>query len=218
MPAQSPRCSEPLLAQQVQRCCASSRRRNPPYKLSTGPFRAAPASNWHELSQAPPYALGWGCDWAGHRRCPCGWCSGSAGTLLAGIDWRTRQLPGVIVNSCLLLVATLAGTASVVTADWLGLLRAAAGWAVGGALFGLIWLASPRSLGYGDVRLAALLGMSLNWLNSAAPLPGLFLALVLAAANGLLLRATHRLERGQPIPLGPFPIAGAVVAALLQPA
>lgn len=143
---------------------------------------------------------------------------GAAGTLLAGIDWRTRQLPGVIVNSCLLLVATLAGTASVVTADWLGLLRAAAGWAVGGALFGLIWLASPRSLGYGDVRLAALLGMSLNWLNSAAPLPGLFLALVLAAANGLLLRATHRLERGQPTPLGPFLIASAVVAALLQPA
>lgn len=142
---------------------------------------------------------------------------GAAGVLLADIDWRTRQLPGAIANPCLLATAAWIGTASVVTADWGGLLRAAAGWAAGGALFGLVWLVSPSSLGYGDVRLAALLGMSLSWLDAAAPSPGLFLALVLAAATGLLLRATHRLDRSQPIPLGPFLLAGAVAAAVLHP-
>ena len=142
---------------------------------------------------------------------------GAAGALLAVIDWRTLQLPGAIVNACLLLAAAWIVAASVVTGDWHGLQRAVAGWAAGGALFGLIWLASPRSLGYGDVRLAALLGMSLSWLDAATPLPGLFLALVLAAAAGLLLRATHHLDRGQPLPLGPFLLAGAV-AAVLHPA
>lgn len=143
---------------------------------------------------------------------------GAAGVLLAGIDWRTRQLPGAIVNPCLLITAVWIGIASISTADWNGLLRATAGWAAGSALFGLLWLASPASLGYGDVRLAALIGMSLSWLDAAAPLPGLFLALVLAATTGLLLRATHRLHRGQPIPLGPFLLAGAIAAALLHPA
>ena len=143
---------------------------------------------------------------------------GAAGTLLADIDWRTRQLPGAIVKPCLLLAASWIITTSLLTGDWAGLQRAATGWTAGGALFGLTWLASPRSLGYGDVRLAALLGMSLTWLDAAAPLPALFLALVLAAVTGLSLRATHHLNRDQPIPLGPFLLAGAVAAAHLHPA
>ena len=142
---------------------------------------------------------------------------GAAGTLLAVLDWRTRQLPGAIVNPCLLIAAVLIAALSATAADWPALLRAGTGWAIGGGLFGLIWLASPRSLGYGDVRLAALLGMALSWLSATAPLPGLFLALVLAAATGTAMRVSRRLDRGQHIPLGPFLIAGSIAAVLLQP-
>lgn len=84
-------------------------------------------------------------------------------------------------------------TTSAVTADWPALLRTSAGWAARGGPFGpLIWPAAPVNPGYGDVRLSALLGMSLCWLSAAAPLAALFLALALvfAAAAGLLLRAT----------------------------
>ena len=141
---------------------------------------------------------------------------GAVGTLLAAVDWRTRQLPGAIVNPCLLFSAALIIAISAGTADWASLLFAAGGWAVAGGLFGLIWLVSPRSLGHGDVRLAALLAMCLGWCDATALLPALFLALVLAAGAGLLLRLGRWLHRGQPIPLGPFLIAGAVTAVLLS--
>lgn len=80
-------------------------------------------------------------------------------------------------------------------------MHAGAGWAAGATLFGLAWLASPRSLGYGDVRLAALLGTTLGWGSAAAAISGLFLALVLAAAAGLSMRAVGRLQSDGLIPL-----------------
>lgn len=106
---------------------------------------------------------------------------------------------------------------SLVTADWAGLAQAGAGWAAAAVLFGLLWFASPRNLGYGDVRLGALLGLALGWSSATALLSALFLTLVLAAAVGLAMRAAGRLEADGMIPLGPFLIAGSVAAVLIQP-
>lgn len=137
---------------------------------------------------------------------------GAAGALLAVVDARTRQLPAAIVNPCLLLVAATIASLTIVTSDWPGLTRAVAGWAAGGVLFGLMWLVAPASLGYGDARLAALLGMSLAWLSWTQLYLGLFLALLLASvvAVALLLQGKGR---DHAIALGPFLIAGAALSA-----
>lgn len=142
---------------------------------------------------------------------------GAVGTLLGEIDWRTQQLPAALVNPTLLTTAALITGTSAATSDWTGLIHAGAGWAAGTTLFGLAWLASPRSLGYGDVRLGALLGTALGWGSAAAAISGLFLALVLAAAIGLIMRAAGRLQSDGLIPLGPFLVAGSIAAVLVQP-
>lgn len=138
-------------------------------------------------------------------------CLGAVGTLLAVIDAHTRQLPASIINPCLLLVAAGILALSTATSDWSGLARAAAGWAAGGGLFGLVWLGAPASLGYGDVRLAALLAMALSWLSWPQLYLGLFFALLLGSviAIVLLLRGAGRRHT---IPFGPFLIAGAALA------
>lgn len=127
---------------------------------------------------------------------------GAVGTLLAEIDWRTQQLPAALVNPTLLTTTALIGGTSTATSDWTGLVHAVARWAAGAALFGLAWLASPRSLGYGDVRLGALLGTALGWGSAAAAVVALLFALVLAAAAGLSMRAVGRLQSDGLIPLG----------------
>lgn len=127
---------------------------------------------------------------------------GAVGTLLAEIDWRTQQLPAALVNPTLLTTAALIAGTSTATSDWRGLVHAVAGWAAGATLFGLAWLASPRSLGYGDVRLGALLGTALGWMSAAVAISALFLALVLAAAVGLSMRMAGRLQSDGLIPLG----------------
>jgi leader peptidase (prepilin peptidase) / N-methyltransferase len=83
-------------------------------------------------------------------------------------------------------------------------------------LFLLGWLAALRSLGYGDVRLAALLGLALGWLGWAALLLALFAGLLLAAAGGGVLALSGRLQADHQLPFGPFLLGGAVLAVLVS--
>lgn len=78
-----------------------------------------------------------------------------------------------------------------------------------GALFLLIAIASRGGMGGGDVKLAAMMGAFLGW-------PTIVVALLVAftsgAVVGLLLIATGRRSRKDPIPFGPALAAGAVAA------
>ena len=81
------------------------------------------------------------------------------------------------------------------------------------AIFYLLALASPRSVGLGDVKLAALLAGYLawhGWLTAFAGLAGGFLAAGIAA---LVLLALGRADRSSHLPMGPFLIAAAVFIA-----
>jgi leader peptidase (prepilin peptidase)/N-methyltransferase len=69
-------------------------------------------------------------------------------------------------------------------------------------------------MGFGDVRLAGLLGFFLGWLGLAHVALGLFLGFLFGAVLGALLLATGRRNRRQAIPFGPFLAAGAIVAVL----
>ena len=90
---------------------------------------------------------------------------GAVANLLAVIDWRIRRLPAGVVNPSQIVVALGLAAAAAATSDWALLLRAAGGWAVAGGIFLVGWLVRPGDLGYGDVRLAALLGMALTGLS-----------------------------------------------------
>jgi len=90
----------------------------------------------------------------------------------------------------------------------------------GAAWFIVFWLLnffSPRSLGYGDVRLSLVLGIALGWLGVGDVLIGFFAANLLGAIIGLTLIGFKKMSRDQPIPYGVYLAAGATLAVLIGP-
>lgn len=139
------------------------------------------------------------------------------GVVLAYVDLRTRMLPNRLVFPTYAVVVPLALLGRPVTGDWDGVVGSALGWAVGGGFFLLVWLISPASMGYGDVRLAGLIGIVLGHLGWGPVLLGLWSGLLLGGIGGLLLRSLDR-RRSRAYPLGPFLLLGVVVGVLLGPA
>jgi leader peptidase (prepilin peptidase)/N-methyltransferase len=77
--------------------------------------------------------------------------------------------------------------------------------------------ASPRALGFGDVRLAAMLGLGLGWLGWRYVVLGFFSANLIGAAIGMTLIATKRMSRNQQVPYGVFLAMGTAFAIFAGP-
>jgi len=137
---------------------------------------------------------------------------GAVGIALALIDLELRKLPNAIVLPSYPVIAVLLTGAAVWQHDWWPLARAGLGTL---ALFGfylLLVLVAPAGMGWGDVKLAGLLGGVLAYLSWSALLIGGFSAFVLGAAVGVAAMALGRAGRKTALPFGPFMIAGALLA------
>jgi leader peptidase (prepilin peptidase)/N-methyltransferase len=136
---------------------------------------------------------------------------------LSCIDLELLVLPKKIIYPTLILVALLLVMASAATHEWDRLFTGAiyaAGWFV---VFFLMNFASPRVLGFGDVRLAPLLGLALGWLGWRYVALGFFSANLIGAVIGISLIALKRMNRNQPVPYGVFLAAGAALAIFAGP-
>ncbi|MEU8186511.1 hypothetical protein AB0C00_04240, partial [Micromonospora carbonacea] len=80
--------------------------------------------------------------------------------------------------------------------------------------YALLALLPGSRLGFGDVKLAAVLGLPLGWLGWPALLTGLVLPHVLHGLAVLGLLAARRIRRDTLLPLGPALLAGAWLATL----
>jgi leader peptidase (prepilin peptidase) / N-methyltransferase len=129
---------------------------------------------------------------------------------LAVVDWRTRLLPTYIIAPAYGVVVAVALVGWVVTRDTDALVHAALGWLVYGGLFALLWFIYPRGLGYGDVRLAGLLGIALGWLGWGPVLVGMYAGLLLGGVLGLVLVMLKVVDRGNN-PFGPYMLTGALI-------
>lgn len=134
---------------------------------------------------------------------------------LAWIDWRTRYLPTrIIAPTYVVLLALILINAVLPWGDGLeGLKHAALGWLGIGGLYLLLWLVYPRGIGYGDVRLSGLLGLSLGHLGFTESLVGGYAGFLLGAIGGVVLARMKR-TKGRHFPFGPFMVAGAFLAVL----
>ena len=137
---------------------------------------------------------------------------------LSAIDLEKLTLPKRVVYPSLALVVVLLAIAAAHDDAWTRLgvaVLCAVAWFL---LFFVINLASPRVLGFGDVRLSPLLGIFLGWFGWRFAVVGFFLANLVGAVVGLALIAAHRMDRSQPVPYGVFLAVGAVGTFLAGPA
>ena len=113
-----------------------------------------------------------------------------------------------------------AGIKEIVERDWVPLATAVAGALLFANAFALIWMLTTRFtgmlvLGFGDVRLAAVLGLLLGWYGLPfvlyGALAGHLLALVIAVATCIRKRGLHlRYSFGPPL------IAGTLAVVLIH--
>jgi leader peptidase (prepilin peptidase)/N-methyltransferase len=76
---------------------------------------------------------------------------------------------------------------------------------------------SPSGMSLGDVKLATSLGTLLAWFSWRLLLVGGFAGFLLGGVFAGALLVSRRAGRKQPIPFGPFMIAGAILAVLAWP-
>jgi leader peptidase (prepilin peptidase)/N-methyltransferase len=131
---------------------------------------------------------------------------------LALIDLDVRRLPNAIVLPSYVVGGLLLLPAAAVHSDWWsagrGLLAMAALWAFYLALAFLY----PGGMGFGDVKLAGLLGLYLGWLGWSSLWVGAFAGFLLGGLAGAGLLLAGRANRKTAIPFGPAMLAGALLA------
>jgi leader peptidase (prepilin peptidase)/N-methyltransferase len=133
---------------------------------------------------------------------------------LATCDVEHHLLPRRIVYPTAGASAALLVVAATATGEWRRLGIAAACAAVGFGALLAIHAVNPKWLGFGDVRLAGLIGLVVGWVSPLS----LWVALVAADVAGLAvmgaLVALGRARRDTAFPFGVFLAAGAIVAVL----
>lgn len=133
------------------------------------------------------------------------------GVALALIDVDVQRLPDSIV-----LPSYLVGLALLLLDPVWGLLgRSLLAMVALLAFYFLLALIHPGGIGYGDVKLAGLLGLYLGWLGWSAVLIGTFAGFVFGGLVGAGLLLTGRATRKSAIAFGPYMLAGAMLALFL---
>ncbi|ROP26829.1 prepilin peptidase [Pseudokineococcus lusitanus] len=136
---------------------------------------------------------------------------GCVAVALAAIDLDTHRLPDAIVLPSYVVGAVLLLVAAAATGEWDALVRAAVGGAGLWLLYFGVAVARPGGMGFGDVKLAGLLGMHLAFLGWAELAAGAFAGFLVGGVVGVALLATRRAGRKTAVPYGPSMLVGAAL-------
>jgi leader peptidase (prepilin peptidase)/N-methyltransferase len=121
---------------------------------------------------------------------------------LSVIDLDHFLLPNRVIYPSAAMVVPLLALASYLTDDWGAFGRAVLAAVIDFAIFYVIWFVAPGAMGFGDVRLAALLGFALGWISWPALWLGAFLPFLLGTVGGIAVAA--------PVVLAPMAIGAAL--------
>jgi len=134
------------------------------------------------------------------------------GIALAMIDIELKRLPNRIVLPSYPVLGLLLAGAAVADGDGWRLVRAILAAAALFGFFVVLSFAYPSGMGFGDTKLAGVLGLVLGYLSWSAVLVGTFTGFVLGALVGVVVLASGRGNRKTALPFGPFLIGGALIA------
>jgi leader peptidase (prepilin peptidase) / N-methyltransferase len=128
---------------------------------------------------------------------------------LALIDIDTRTLPNRIVLPAYAIGGIPLILSLMIVGDWERIVSAVVGCAGLFAFYLLLALARPGGMGFGDVKLAGVIGLYLGSLGWAQLVIGGFAAFLLGGLFGIALALGRRVTRRSGIPFGPWMLAGA---------
>ncbi|WP_349902542.1 prepilin peptidase [Parafrigoribacterium humi] len=128
---------------------------------------------------------------------------------LALIDLDVHRLPNTIVLPAYLVATVLLVASATLSGDYGGLVRAAIGGAALGIAYLLMAVVAPGGMGFGDVKLAGVLGIFLGWIGWGALVVGAIAAFLLGGIFGIILILARRGGRKTAIPFGPWMLLGA---------
>ncbi len=144
---------------------------------------------------------------------PAYWWAAGVAITLALTDVDVRRIPNRILYPGTAVGLVLLGVGSWIDATPAALLRAVAGGAIYFGLLAAIAIAARGGFGFGDVKLAFLLGLYLGHRSWAALAVGVFAAFLVGGVVAVGLLAARRARRGDAIAFGPAMIAAAFLAA-----
>lgn len=134
-----------------------------------------------------------------------------AASVLVVVDIEHHRLPSRLLYPTAVTAAVLLAVAAAVREDWSAYLRSLEATGVVYVVFFALVLISPKALGMGDVRLAALLASYLGFQSWLLVYVGLFAGFLLGAVIALALLISRRATRSTAIPFGPALIAGTLL-------
>ena len=135
------------------------------------------------------------------------------GVALSVIDWHTKLLPRVIVVPATLVTILLVLAVGFATDEREAVVRALVAMLVARSFFWVLWFVRSAGMGFGDVRLSAVIGLVLGWAGWDELALGVWSSFVLFAVPALVVIVARRdrtlLKRS--FPFGPFMVVGALV-------
>jgi leader peptidase (prepilin peptidase)/N-methyltransferase len=140
---------------------------------------------------------------------------GAVGIALAAIDLDVHRLPNALTLPSYLVGAVLLTIAAVADGKPSRIVGALLGMAVLYVFYFILVAAYPRGMGFGDVKLAGVLGLFLGYLGWAVLAVGAFLSFLMGGVVGVAMITTPTATRKSMVPFGPFMIAGALLAVFL---
>lgn len=137
--------------------------------------------------------------------------------VLSFIDIRTHTLPDRYVLPAYPVAVLLLGASALLAGDPWILVRAVGGALALGALYWVLWAVYPAGMGFGDVKLAGVLGLYLGFLSWPHVLLGTAAGFVAGGLWGVALIVSRKGTAQSHIPFGPAMMGGALATMLLIP-
>jgi leader peptidase (prepilin peptidase) / N-methyltransferase len=127
-------------------------------------------------------------------------------------DLSHRLVPRRLIYPALALIALLLVATSAVDHTWHSLTGSVIAGAVAFVLFFSIWWFIPRGMGFGDVRLSGVIGLTVGYLSLLHAYVAFLAGFVIGMVFGLALMVASSAGRKTRIPFAPSLAAGAVLA------
>jgi leader peptidase (prepilin peptidase)/N-methyltransferase len=129
-------------------------------------------------------------------------------------DLSHRLVPRRVVYAGLVVIVPLLVATSAVDHRWYSLTGSLIAGAVAFLLFFAVWWFVPRGMGFGDVRLAGVIGVTVGYLSLLHAYVAFLAGFVIGAVFGVVMTVVSSTGRRTRIPFAPSLSAGAVVAVL----